>query len=177
MLINGAGGGAGSFAVQISKTYGAEVTGVDRTCKLEMMRNIGADHVIDYTMEDFTKKGQKYDMILDLVACHSIFDYQRVLNPGGTYVMVGGSIPVLLQTLIIGSLITASGYLLHRKTGKKMGLLAHEQNKKDLNYVLKLIEEGKVKPIIDKKISLPEIPEALRQLGNGEVNGKVVINV
>ncbi len=109
VLINGAGGGAGTFAVQIAKSFGAEVTGVDSTKKLDMMRSIGADQVIDYTQEDFTQNGQRYDLILDLVASHSIFDYKRALTPKGVYVMVGGSMAHIFQTLFLGSLISITG--------------------------------------------------------------------
>jgi len=124
VLINGAGGGAGTFAVQIAKVFGAEVTGVDvdSTSKLDMMRSIGADHAIDYTQEDFTKNGQCYDLILDFAAHHSIFDYKRALSPKGIYVMVGGSTARIFQAMLIGPLISMTG-------SKKMGFLAHKPNK------------------------------------------------
>jgi len=169
VLINGAGGGAGTFAVQIAKSFGAEVTGVDSTRKLDIMRSIGADHVIDYTQEDFTKNGQRYDWILDFAAHHSIFDYKRALSPKGIYVMVGGSAATFLQTLFLGPLISMIG-------NKKMGLLAHKPNK-DLAFMKELFEAGKVKPIIDKRYPLSEIPEALRYFGKGHNRGKVVITV
>ena len=111
VLINGAGGGMGTFAVQIAKSFGAEVTGVDSTSKLDMMRSIGADHVIDYTQEDFTKNGQHYDLILDVAAYRSIFDYKRALSPKGIYVMVGGCMTALFQAVFLGPLISMIGLL------------------------------------------------------------------
>jgi NADPH:quinone reductase-like Zn-dependent oxidoreductase len=169
VLINGAGGGAGSFAVQIAKLFGAEVTGVDSTRKLDMMRSIGADQVIDYTQEDFTQNGQRYDLILDLVAYHSIFDYKRALSPKGVYVMVGGSMAHIFQTLFFGSWISMTGR-------KKMGILGAKPNM-DLAFIIELIESGKVIPVIDRQYPLSEVPEALRYLGEGHAKGKVVITV
>ena len=169
VLINGAGGGAGSFAVQIAKLLGAEVTGVDSTRKLDMMRSIGADQVIDYTQEDFTQNEQRYELILDLVASHSIFDYKRALSPRGVYVMVGGSMAHIFQTLLFGSWISMTGR-------KKMGILGAKPNK-DLAFIIELIESGKVIPIIDRQYPLSEVPEALRYLGEGHAKGKVVITV
>ncbi len=170
VLINGAGGGAGTFAVQMAKMFGAEVTGVDSTSKLDMMRSIGADLVIDYTQEDFTQNGHEYDLILDLVASHSIFDYTRALNPRGRYVMVGGAMLHIFQTLFLGTWISMTG-------DKKMGILGLKQNKKDLNFILELYEAGKVAPVIDRCYPLSEVPEALRFLGEGHAKGKVVITV
>lgn len=169
ILINGAGGGAGTFAVQIAKSFGAEVTGVDSTEKLDMMRSLGADRVIDYTQEDFTKNGQCYDLILDFVASHSIFDYRRALSPRGKYLMVGGSLAHIFQTLFLGSLISMTGT-------KKMGILAAKPNK-DLAFMIELIASDKVVPVIDKRYSLSKVPEALRYLGEGHAKGKVVITV
>jgi NADPH:quinone reductase-like Zn-dependent oxidoreductase len=169
VLINGAGGGAGTFAVQIAKSFGAEVTGVDSTRKLDIMRSIGADHVIDYTQEDFTKNGQCYDLILDFAAYHSIFDYKRALSPKGIYVMVGGSNAQIFQGFLLGPLISMT-------TSKKMGILMHKPNK-DLAFMKELFEAGKVKPVIDKRYPLSEVPEALRYFGKGHNRGKVVITV
>ena len=169
VLINGAGGSAGSFAVQIAKYFGAEVTGVDNTEKLAMMRSIGADHVIDYTQEDFTRKGQCYDLILDLTAYHPVFDYKRALSPKGRYLMVGGSVALIIKLLFLGPWISMIG-------GKKMGLLAMKPNK-DLDFVIALIAAGKVAPVIDKRYPLSEAPEALRYLGEGHAKGKVVITL
>jgi NADPH:quinone reductase-like Zn-dependent oxidoreductase len=169
VLINGAGGGAGTFAVQIAKSFGVEVTGVDSTRKLDIMRSIGADHVIDYTQEDFTKNGQYYDWILDFAGYHSIVDYSRALSSKGIYVVVGGSAATFLQTLLLGPLISMIG-------NKKMSLLMHKQNK-DLDFIKELFEAGKVKPVIDKRYPLSEVPEALRYFGKGHNRGKIVITV
>ena len=170
VLINGAGGGVGTFAVQIAKYFGADVTGVDSTEKLDMLRSIGADHVIDYTKEDFTKNGQIYDLILDVVAHHSIFDYKRALSSKGIYLIVGGSRTAILQALFIGPLISMTG-------SKKMGIPMKPSKREDLVFVKELIESGKVVPVIDRRFSLSEVPEALRYLGEGCVKGKVVIIV
>jgi NADPH:quinone reductase-like Zn-dependent oxidoreductase len=169
VLINGAGGGAGTFAVQIAKSFGAEVTGVDSTRKLDIMRSIGADHVVDYTEEDFTKGGRRYDWIIDFAAHHSIFDYKRVLNPEGIYVMVGGSTARIFQMMFLGPLIS-------KTTNKTMGILMHKPNK-DLAFMKELFEAGKVKPVIDKRYPLSEVPEAFRYFGEGRHRGKLVITV
>lgn len=144
VLINGAGGGAGTFAVQLAKLYGAEVTGVDNTGKLDFMRSLGADHVIDYTREDFTKNGKQYDLILDLVAHRSVFAYKRALRPNGSYFFVGGSVATIFQILLLGPWI-------RRTTGKKIRLLAVQPNLKDMVYITELYEAGKVVPAIDRR--------------------------
>jgi NADPH:quinone reductase-like Zn-dependent oxidoreductase len=169
ILINGAGGGVGTFAVQIAKSFGAEVTGVDSTRKLDLLRSIGADQVIDYTQEDFTKSGQRYDLILDVAAYHSIFDYKRALSPKGIYVMVGGSSARIFQTIFLGPLISMTG-------SKKLGILAHKPNK-GLDFMKELFEAGKVVPVIDRRYPLSEVPEALRHFGEGHAKGKVVITL
>ena len=171
ILINGAGGGTGAFAIQLAKLAGAEVTGVDNTEKLEFMRSLGADHVIDYTREDFTKNGRQYDLILDVIAYHrSVFAYQRALKPNGNYFMAGGSVVPMFQMLLLGPLI-------RRITSKNIKLLVVQTESKDLVYITELIESGKVKLIIDKRYSLNEAAEALRYLGEGHAKGKVVITV
>ncbi len=167
VLINGAGGGAGTFAVQIAKSFGAEVTGVDSTLKLNIMRSVGADYVIDYTQEDFTKIDRKYDFILDFAGHHSIFDYWRALSGNGMYVMVGGSTSRIFQVMFLGPLISMI-------TSKKMGILMYKQNK-DLDFIKELFEAGIVKPVIDKCYALSEVPEAFRYFGEGRHRGKVVI--
>jgi NADPH:quinone reductase-like Zn-dependent oxidoreductase len=169
ILINGAGGGAGTFAVQIAKSFGAEVTGVDSTRKLNTMRSIGADYVIDYTEEDFSKNGQHYDWILDFAAYHSIFDYKRSLSPKGVYVMVGGSTARIFQVMFLGPLMSMT-------TSKKMGILVHKPNK-DLVFLKELFDAGKVKPVIDKCYPLSEVAEALRYFAEGRHRGKLVITV
>ncbi|MGZ8786510.1 MAG: NAD(P)-dependent alcohol dehydrogenase [Acidimicrobiia bacterium] len=171
VLINGAGGGVGTFAVQIAKSFGAEVTGVDSTRKLDMMRSIGADHVIDYTQEDFTKGGQRYDLILDVVAHRSVFDYKRALSPDGICVLVGGSMARVLQAVLLGPWNSMTG-------SKKVGIVIWEPNRKeDMAYLIELLDAGKVTPVIDRHYKLSEVPEALRYLEEGHAQGKVVITV
>jgi len=169
VLINGAGGGAGTFAVQIAKSFGAEVTGVDSTRKLDIMRSIGADYVIDYTREDFTKNGQRYDWILDFAAYHSILDYNRALSPKGIYIMGGGSSAIFQQVMFLGPLISMT-------TSKKIGILLHKPNK-DLPFMKELSETGKIKPVIDRRYPLSEVPEALWYFGEGHARGKLVITI
>lgn len=169
LLINGAGGGVGTFAVQIAKLYGAEITGVDRTSKLEMLRSMGFDHVIDYTREDFTKNGQHYDLILDAKTNRSMFNYARVLSPGGTYVTVGGSNFRLLQAVLQGPWISMF-------SKKHIRIVALKANK-DLQYMNELFEAGKVKPVIDGPYKLEDVPETFRLFGKGEHKGKVVITM
>ena len=169
VLINGAGGGVGTFALQMAKYFGAEVTGVDSTRKLETMRSIGADRVIDYTREDFTKNRQLYHLILDVAAYHSIFDYMHALYPGGKAVIVGGSPARIFQTLIMGPFISMAGT-------KKVRILAHKPNR-DLAFLNELFEAGKIKPVIDRRYTLGEVPEAFRYFGKGHTRGKIVITV
>jgi len=171
VLINGAGGSVGTFTVQIAKHFGAEVTGVDSTEKLDLVRSIGADHVIDYTKEDFTKGGQRYDLIVDVVVHRSVFDYKRALSPQGICVFIGGSMIQVFLNMLLGPLISMTG-------SKKMGLVKWEPNKKeDLVFLQELFEAGKVKPIIDRYYPLHEVPEAFRYLEEGHAKGKVVITV
>jgi len=168
VLINGAGGGAGTFAVQLARSLGAEVTGVDSARKLELMRSLGADHVIDYTREDFTRNGQHYDLILDLVARRSVFDARRALGPQGRYVLAGGSLPRILEALLLGPLLSMGG--------RKLGILGVRANE-GLAHVVELFEAGTVVPVIDKTYPLSEAAEALRYLGEGQALGKVVVAV
>ena len=169
LLINGAGGGVGSFAVQIAKLYGAELTGVDSSGKLDMMRSMGFDQVIDYAQEDFTKSGQCYDLILDVKTNRSIFDYTRVLSPNGVYVTLGGSMTRIFQALLLGPLIST----ISKKNIRLVGLKPN----RDLAYMNELYEAGKVKPVIDGPYKLSEVPEALRYFGEGKHKGKIVITV
>lgn len=168
VLINGAGGGVGTFALQIAKLYGAEVTCVDNTGKMDLLRSIGADYVIDYTQEDL--KGRCYDLILDVVGSRSIFDYKRLLNPNGTYVMVGGPFSLILQIIFLGPLIS-------RIEKKTMNILVHKPNKNDQNFLNDLFVDGTIVPIIDKQYALSEVAEAIQYLGEGKAKGKVVIHV
>lgn len=170
VLINGAGGSAGMFAVQIAKLHGAEVTGVDNSHKLDFMRALGADHVMDYTREDFTRGGKRFDLILDLIAHRSAFAYPRALNPNGTFFIVGGSVTTLLQVLLFGPWIKS-------RTGKSLRVLAVPQNREDLLAVTELIEAGKIRPVIDRRYLLSEVPEAMRYVSDGRNKGKVVITV
>src|SRR6266568_1041285 len=175
VLIHGASGGVGMFAVQIAKSFGAEVTGVCSTRNVDMVRSIGADHVIDYTQEDVTRTGQRYDLILAVNGYHPIFAYRRVLRPSGRYVLVGGSrahlYQALLQALLLGPLISRAG-------SQKMGFMGIAKiNQKDLVYVKELIEAGKVVPVIETRYPLRETAEALRYLEEGHARGKVVVTV
>ena len=178
VLINGAGGGSGTFAVQIAKLFEADVTCVDKGSKFNMLRSLGADHVIDFTQEDFTKNRQGYDLILDVVTYRSIFDYKRALSPGGIYVMLGGgSYARVFQVALLGPIITLIQSLSGKKAGKKMGILMHKPNSKDLHYLTELFEAGKLVPVIDKTYRLSEVAEAFRYFGEGLAQGKVVITI
>jgi NADPH:quinone reductase-like Zn-dependent oxidoreductase len=170
VLINGAGGSAGTFAVQLAKYYGAEVTGVDNTGKLDFLRSLGADHVIDYTRQDFTKNRNQYDLILDVIAYRSVFAYQRALKPNGNYFFVGGSVATLFQILLLGPWI-------RRTTGRNVRLLAVQRDQDDLLFMTGLCEAGKIAPVIDRRYPLSRVPEALRYVGEGRARGKVVITV
>ncbi len=170
VLINGASGGVGTFAVQIAKSFGAEVTGVCSTRNLDMVRSIGADHVIDYTQEDFTQNGQRYDLIMATNGYHSISDYARALSPKGIYVMTGGSGAQMFQAMLLGPWISMTG-------NKKMGNLLMKPNNKDLVFLKELLEAGKVVPVIDRRYPLSEVAEAIRYLEEGHARGKVVITV
>ena len=169
VLINGAGGGVGTFAIQIAKLYGAEVTGVDKATKLEMLRSIGFDHVIDYTKEDFTKNGKAYDLILDAKTNRSAFDYARSLNRNGVYVTVGGSIGHLLQVLILAPLIRMI-------QSKHLRIVALKPNK-DLAFMNDLFEKGKVRTVIDGPYRLDQLGEAFRHFAKADHLGKIVITI
>lgn len=170
VLINGAGGSGGSFAIQLAKLYGAEVACVDNAHKQDFLRSLGADHVIDYTREDFTKGGKRFDLLLDLIAHRSAFACAGALNPGGAYLFVGGSVATLFQLLLFGPVIS-------RMTGKNIRLLTVPQNRKDLLAVTELVEAGKIRPVIDRRYPLDQVPEALRYVSEGRAKGKVVITV
>jgi len=170
VLINGASGGIGTFAVQIAKSFGAEVTGVCSTKNLEIVRSIGADYVIDYTHEDFTKNGKCYDLILAAAGYRSIFDYKRALNPRGIYVMTGGSMKQVMQANLLGPAISKAG-------GKRLVALFHRTNQNDLVFMKELIEAGKVVAVIDRCYPLSQIAEALSYYGERHARGKVVITL
>jgi NADPH:quinone reductase-like Zn-dependent oxidoreductase len=167
VLINGAGGGSGMYAVQLAKLRGAEVTGVDNAEKLEFIRSLGADHVIDYTRADFARNGRSYELILDLAAHRSVLAYKGSLVPGGRYLYVGGSAATLLQVLLIGPLIG-------RAEGKKLRLLAVRSGAQRLAPLVGLCQAGKIATVIDRRYRLSEVPEALRYLGEGHAKGKLV---
>jgi NADPH:quinone reductase-like Zn-dependent oxidoreductase len=170
VLINGASGGVGTFAVQIAKSFGAEVTAVCSTRNSDMARSIGADQVIDYTQEDFTQSGQRYDLILAANGYHPISDYRRALRPQGIYVCSGGSLAQIFQSMLLGSLMSGSG-------GKQLGNLLYRQDTGDLAFMKELLESGKVVPVIDRCYPLDELPEAFRYFGEGRARGKVVITI
>ncbi len=174
VLINGASGGVGTFAVQIAKSFGADVTGVCSTKNLDMVRKIGADHVIDYMKEDFTQGDQHYDLIVDTVGTHSLLDYKRVLTPQGNLVMVGGQVDNWLIG-ILGSVIYAK--ILSPFISQKFGMMLAELNPEDLTILGDLMQTGKVTPVIDRTYKLSEVPEALRYLEQGHARGKVIISM
>jgi NADPH:quinone reductase-like Zn-dependent oxidoreductase len=171
VLINGAGGGVGTFAVQLAKHFGAEVTGVDAAGKLDMLRSIGADHVIDYAEEDFTRNGRNYDLIVDVVARRPISAYKRSLSPNGVCVLVGGTAAAIFQAVLLGSLTS-------RRSGKRLGVVMWKPNRReDLDLLSRLFEAGKVRPVVDRTYPLEEAPEALGYLEEGRALGKVVITM
>ncbi len=170
VLINGASGGVGTFAVQIAKSLGGEVTAVCSTRNLDQARSIGADHIIDYTNEDFTKNGQQYDLVLAANGYHSLSAYKRALTPKGIYVMAGGSVAQIFQAMLLGSWMSETG-------GRKMDAVMAKQSQKDLVILKELLEAGKVVPVIDRRYPLSEAAGALRYLGEGHAKGKVVITV
>ena len=170
VLINGASGGVGSFAVQIAKALGAEVTGVCSTSKLDMVRSLGADHVIDYTVEDFTDRGRQYDLILGVGGYYPVASYRRALKPEGVYVMTGGETRQMFETMFLGSLLSMTG-------SKKMTNYMVKSNQDDLVFVKGLLEAGNVRPVVDRSYSLREVPAAIRDLEAGRAKGKLVIHV
>jgi NADPH:quinone reductase-like Zn-dependent oxidoreductase len=171
VLINGASGSVGPFAVQIAKALGAEVTGVCSTAKMEMVRSAGADHVIDYTQEDFTRNGRRYDRIVDIAGSHSIFACRRALRPRGTYLWVGGPTSRLLEAVLLGPLISLVG-------NRTIGMLSWKPFRKaDVASLKELVDAGIVRPVIDRRYPLAEVPEALRYLEAGNALGKIVITM
>ncbi|MBI4312067.1 MAG: NAD(P)-dependent alcohol dehydrogenase [Chloroflexi bacterium] len=179
ILVNGAGGGVGSFAVQLAKALGAEVTGVDSTNKLDMVRSIGADHVIDYTQEDFTRRSERYDLIFDIPGNHSFADCKRVLVPSGTYVLIGhdnygkgmrrwvGVLPRIFRLMAMSPFVKQLHYVPLSRPGRA----------ESMAFLKELLESGKLKPHIDRTYPLSEVPKAIRYLQEGQVKGKVVITV
>lgn len=168
VLINGSGGGVGTFGIQMAKALGAEVTAVDTEEKFDVMRFSGADHVIDYRKEDFTKNGQHYDRILDVVANRPVFDYARSLNPDGVFGMIGGKMGKIFQTGVLGSWIAR---------GKKLGLVAWRPSGEAVKELVDLFQKGVIKPLIGKTYPLSETPQAIKDLTDGKIKGKAVILV
>jgi len=169
VLVNGASGGVGTFAVQIAKAFGTEVTAVVSTRNVAQARVLGADHVIDYTQEDFTQNGKRYDLILAANGRRSIGDYQRALSSAGTYVMSGGSELQMYQAMLLGPMKS--------KGSQKMGNLAAKPDQQDLVFVQGLLASGKVVPVIDRSYPLSHVPDAIRYLEEGHAQGKVVITM
>lgn len=164
VLINGGGGSTGTLAIQIAKQFDVELTAVDCAEKLDMMRALGADHVIDYEKEDFTDSGRQYDLIFDVKTTRSIFDYKRALRPNGAYVSVGGRTPQILQLALFGRLFRDC----------RMRMVSYKANK-DTGYLVELFEAGKIKPVIDKVFPLEKTADAFRYFGEGRFKGKIVI--
>ncbi len=167
VLINGAGGGVGAIAIQLSKLQGAEVTGVDHEGKFEMMRSLGVDHVIDYKKENFTKSGKRYDLILDNIATHSLFDYKRSLTTNGIFVMTGGTPKILLHMLFLSKLLSLGS--------RKLRIVALQYSPEDMDYLAGLMEAGKIRAVIDQRFPLSQTADAFRHIANGDFKGKVVV--
>ena len=169
-LIQGASGGVGTFAVQIAKYYGAEVTAVTSSGNMDQARALGADHVIDYEKENFTRSGRQYDLILGVNGYHPLAAYKRALAPNGVYVMAGGTFTQIFQAMLLGSWYS-------EKIGRRLGGVSAKQSQEDLVFLRGLIESGKVVPMIDRRYPLVETPEAVRYLGTGHARAKIVITV
>ncbi|WP_341835610.1 NAD(P)-dependent alcohol dehydrogenase [Chitinophaga pollutisoli] len=169
ILINGAGGGVGTLALQLAKSAGAEVTCVDLASKFDMLRGLGADHCIDYTVLDYTRTGEQYDKVLDVIAHRKVADYKRALRPGGTFTMIGGSMGWLLfQMMVLAPLIPAG-------SGRKLGIMGYRPKREDLDLLTQLFEAGQLQPVIDREYPLADTADAFRYFGTGKVMGKVVI--
>ena len=169
VLVNGASGGVGTFAVQIAKHFGAEVTGVCSTRNVDLVRSLGADHVVDYTREDVTERDERYDLVLDAAAFRSPLAYRPLLAPGGAYVLIGGSTARLFQTMLLGPWV--------RRSGIRMAVHMSKPNRDDLAVLKGLVERGAVTPAVDRTYPLAEVPDAIRRLEARRVSGKVVISV
>jgi len=171
VLVNGAGGGVGTFAVQIAKSFGAEVTAVTNTKNLDMVRSLGADHVIDYTKEAFTKNGQRYDLICEIASSHSPSAYKRIMSANGICVMVG------FKDKVIGRLVYFVIRRRFTRGGKKFKFFVAKSNQEDLSFLKELMEAGKITPVIDRRYPLSETPQAIKYLGEGKARGKIVISI
>jgi NADPH:quinone reductase-like Zn-dependent oxidoreductase len=169
-LVNGASGGVGTLAVQIAKALGAVVTAVCSSRNVDLARSLGADHVIDYSKEDFTQQGQRYDVIVAANGYHPLAAYKRVLSPQGRYAMVGGAGRQMAEAILMGPWLSEKG-------GRRLGRVDMKSTRADLQFLADLLETGKLKPVIDRRYSLPQVPEAIRYLEEGHARGKVVITV
>ncbi len=169
VLINGAGGGAGTLAIQMAKDIGATITGVDKGHKFERMQSLGADHVIDYQQRDFTENGEQYDLILDFSAWHPMADYRRATKPDGAYIQVGGSMSLAFRLMLTGWWVKMTG-------GPTMGILFHKPNR-GMDDVISLFEAGHVIPLIDRRFPLQQVPDALAYFGQGMAIGKIIVNI
>lgn len=170
VLIHGAAGGVGTYAVQIAKHMGAEVTAVCSTRNIDMVRSLGADRIIDYTKEDFAADGSQYNLILGVNGNRSLNDYRNALAPGGTYLMVGGSDRQIFQAMLLGGILGG-------RNGQKLGIFPAKNSRDDLLVIKEWVEAGKIKPVIDRQYTLEETPEAMRVIGTGHARAKLVINV
>jgi NADPH:quinone reductase-like Zn-dependent oxidoreductase len=170
VLVHGAGGGVGTFAVQIAKSFGTEVAAVCGAKNIDLVRSLGADRVVDYAKEDVTRGDRRFDLIFAANGNHSIFDYRRILNPAGTCIVAGGTMHQIFQGLLLGPMFSRDG-------GRKLGGFTAHANQKDLELLKQLFAEGKVKPVIDKQYPLLQAPDAFRYLEQGHAKGKVVITV
>lgn len=170
ILINGAGGGVGTFAIQIARLYDVEVTGVDAPGKLDMLRSMGFDHVVDYTRDDFTRSGRRYDLILDVKTNRSVIDCMRALNPDGVYVTIGGTTGRLVQALLLWPLTSMA-------SRRKVRIGGGRNARANLSYVHNLFEKGKLRPVIDGPYALADVPAALRYFGEGRHKGKIIITM
>jgi NADPH:quinone reductase-like Zn-dependent oxidoreductase len=170
VLINGASGGVGTFAVQIAKAYGAEVTAVCSPAKIEMVRALGADHIIDYTQENFTRSGKRYDRIIAVNGFHPITAYQHALTPDGVYVMAGGSMQQIFQALLLGPLLSL-------RSRQKLGSMTAKPNQNDLNVIRELIETNAIMPVIERRYPLSDLAQAVRHVEKGHARGKIVITI
>jgi NADPH:quinone reductase-like Zn-dependent oxidoreductase len=172
VLINGASGGVGTFAVQIAKSFGADVTGVCSTRNMDMVRSLGADHVIDYTKEDFTESGQQYDLILDMVGSHTLSEYRRAMTPKGIFVLAGSTNPGIWLRVVVGMVKTD---VYSRFVSQSFVKFFAEVNQEDMTILSDLMRDGKVRSVIDRRYGLHEVPDAIRYLEQGHARGKVVI--
>jgi len=169
VLINGAGGGVGTLGIQILKSYGCTVTGVDSAEKLELMKSLGYDRVMDYKITDFTATGEKYDLILDTKSYKSVFKIARSLDKAGTYITMGGSMARLIEIALISPFISLF-------TGKTLSVLIHEPNK-GLDQISELVEKRQIQPVIDGPYGFDKIPELIQYLGEGKHKGKIVVEI